>query len=99
MLQKIARDLATLERNIEQLKANQQQTAGENSRAIGELRASQEELKRTIAKVSPQPLPKVSAPAAPPVSVVRRPERSYQPPQARARPRYYPRDDWIYDDW
>jgi hypothetical protein len=99
LLQKIARDLATLERNIEQLKANQQQTAGENSKAIGELRASQEELKRTIAKVSPQPLPKVSAPAAPPVSVVRRPERSYQPPQARARPRYYPREDWIYDDW
>jgi len=99
LLQKIARDLATLERNIEQLKANQQQTAGENSKAISELRASQEELKRTIAKVSPQPLPKVSAPASPPVSVVRRPERSYQPPQARARPRYYPRDDWIYDDW
>jgi len=99
LLQKIARDLATLERNIEQLKANQQQMAGENSKAIGELRASQEELTRTIAKVSPQPLPKVSAPAAPPVSVVRRPERTYQPPQARARPRYYPRDDWIYDDW
>ena len=99
LLQKIARDLATLERNIEQLKANQQQMAGENSKAIGELKASQEELKRTIAKASPQPLPKVSAPAAPPVSVVRRPERTYQPPQARARPRYYPRDDWIYDDW
>jgi hypothetical protein len=99
LLQKIARDLATLERNIEQLKANQQQMAGENSKAIGELKASQEELKRTIAKVSPQPLPKVSAPAAPPVSVVRRPERTYQPPQARARPRYYPRDDWVYDDW
>jgi hypothetical protein len=99
LLQKIARDLATLERNIEQLKANQQQMAGENSKAIGELKASQEELKRTVAKASPQPLPKVSAPAAPPVSVVRRPERSYQPPQARARPRYYPRDEWIYDDW
>ena len=40
-----------LERNIEQLKANQQQTASENSKAIGELKASQEELKRTIAKV------------------------------------------------
>jgi hypothetical protein len=99
LLQKIARDLATLERNVEQLKANQQQMAGENSKAIGELKASQEEMKRTIAKVSPQPLPKISAPAAPQVSVVRRPERTYQPPPARPRPRYYPRDEYFYDDW
>ncbi len=46
LLQKIARDLATLERNIEQLKANQQQMASDNSKAIGELKASQEEMKR-----------------------------------------------------
>ena len=99
LLQKIARDLAALERNIEQLKTNQQQMAGENSKAINELKASQEELKRTIAKVSDQPPPKASAPAVPPASVVRRPARAYQPPQARARPRYYPRDEWLYDDW
>jgi len=99
LLQKIARDLATLERNIEQLKANQQQMATDNSKAIGELKASQEEMKRTIAKVSDQPPPRASAPAAPPAPVVRRPERTYQPPQARARPRYYPREEWIYDDW
>jgi hypothetical protein len=99
LLQKIARDLATLERNIEQLKANQQQMAGENSKAIGELRASQEEMKRTIAKVSDQPPPKASAPTAPPASVVRKPERAYQPPPARPRPRYYPRDEYFYDDW
>lgn len=100
LLQKIARDLATLERNIEQLRATQQQMAADNSKAIGELKASQEEMKRTLAKAPEQPLPpKASPPAKPPVSVVRRPERTYLPPQTRARPRYYPREEWIYDDW
>lgn len=99
LLQKIARDLATLERNIEQLKANQQQMATDNSKAIGELKASQEEMKRTLAKTSEPTPPKASSPPAQPAPVVRRPERTYQPPQARARPRYYPREQWYYDDW
>jgi hypothetical protein len=101
LLQTIARDLANLERSIEQLKANQQQMASDNSKAIGELKASQEEMKRTLAKAPEQPLPpRVSPPAKPPVSVVRRPERTYQPlPPVRARPRYYPREQWYYDDW
>ncbi|MGX1423177.1 hypothetical protein [Bradyrhizobium elkanii] len=51
LLQTIARDLANVERNIEQLKANQQQMARENSKAIEELKASQEEMKRALAKV------------------------------------------------
>ena len=84
---------------MEQLKANQQQMASDNSKAIGELKASQEEMKRTLAKTSEQTPPKASPPAAQPAPVVRRPERTYQPPQARARPRYYPREEWIYDDW
>ena len=99
LLQKIARDLATLERNIDQLKSNQQQMATDNAKAIGELKASQEEMKRTLAKTSEPTPPKASAPAAQPAPVVRRPERTYQPPQARARPRYYPREQWYYDDW
>ena len=94
-----ARDLAMLERNIEQLRTNQQQMASDNAKVIGELKASQEEMKRTLAKVSEQPPPKASAPAVQPAPVVRRPERTYQPPQARARPRYYPREQWYYDDW
>ena len=56
LLQTIARDLANLERTIEQLKANQQQTASDNSKAIGELKATQEEMKRALAKVS-EPAP------------------------------------------
>ena len=99
LLQKIARDLATLERNMEQLKASQQQTASDNAKAIGDLKASQEEMKRTLAKTSEQTPPRAAAPAAQPAPVVRRPERTYQPPQARARPRYYPREQWYYDDW
>ena len=83
-----------LERNIEQLKANQQQMASDNSKAIGELKASQEEMKRALAKVSEQTPPKASPPPAQPAPALRRPERTYQPPQARARPRYYPRE-WI----
>jgi uncharacterized membrane protein YccC len=98
LLQTIARDLANLERTIEQLKASQQQMASDNSKAIGELKATQEEMKRSLAKVSEQTPPKASPPPAQPVPALRRPERTYQPPQARARPRYYPRE-WMYDDW
>jgi hypothetical protein len=99
LLQKIARDLATLERNIEQLRTNQQQMASDNAKAIGELKASQEEMKRTLAKASEQPPPRASTPAVQPAPVVRRPERISPPPQVRARPRYYPREQWYYDDW
>ena len=85
---------------MEQLRASQQQTASDNAKAIGDLKASQEEMKRTLAKTSEPVPPKASSlPVARPPSVVRRPERTYQPQQARARPRYYPREEWIYDDW
>jgi hypothetical protein len=102
LLQTIVRDLANLERNIEQLKANQQQMAGDNSKAIGELKASQEEIKRVLAKVSEQNPPRTSQPSSPPPTQpapsLRKPERTFQSPQARTRPRYYPRE-WMYDDW
>ena len=98
LLQTMARDLANLERSIEQLKANQQQIASDNSKAIEELKASQEEIKRVLAKVTEPSPPKTSQPSsqAPtqPAPTVRKPERT---PQARARPRY-PRE-WMYDDW
>jgi hypothetical protein len=101
LLQTIARDLANLERTIEQLKANQQQMAGDNSKAIAELKASQEEMKRALARVSEQSPPKTSPPQARPASTqpapaLRKPERKLERSQARARPRY--RREWIYDD-
>ena len=96
LLQTMARDLANVERNIEQLKANQQQIASDNSKAIEELKASQEEIKRVLARVSEQNLPKTSPPPTQPTPTLRKPERTLQSPYARARPRI-PRE-WIYDD-
>jgi septal ring factor EnvC (AmiA/AmiB activator) len=97
LLQKMARDLANLERNIEQLKANQQQMAVDNSKAIGELKASQEETKRVLAKVSEQNPPRTSPPPTQPTPTLRKRERTLQSPYARARPRI-PRE-WIDDEW
>ena len=68
LLQTMARDLANLERSIEQLKANQQQIASDNSKAIEELKASQEEMKRALARVSEQGPPKTSQPPSPPAT-------------------------------
>jgi hypothetical protein len=96
LLQTMARDLANVERNIEQLKANQQQIANDNSKAIEELKASQEEIKRVLARVSEQNLPKTSPPPTQPTVALRKPERMLHSPRARARPRV-PRE-WIYDD-
>jgi hypothetical protein len=101
VLQTMARDLANLERNIEQLKANQQQMAGDNLKAIEELKASQEDIKRVLAKVFEQNLSKTSPPPTQPTPALRKPERTLQSPYARARPRA-PRGaprEWMYDDW
>ena len=97
LLQTMARDLANVERNIEQLKANQQQIANDNSKAIAELKASQEEIKRVLARVSEQNLAKTSSAPTQPAPTLRKPERTLQSPYARARPRI-PRE-WIYDEW
>jgi hypothetical protein len=90
LLQKMARDLANLERNIEQM-------AVDNSKAIGELKASQEEIKRVLAKVSEQNPLRTSPPPTQPTPTLRKPERTLQSPYARARPRI-PRE-WIDDEW
>lgn len=97
LLQTMARDLANLEQNIEQLKANQQQIVRDSSKAIEELKANQEEMKRVLARLSEQNPPKTSPPPAQPTPTLRKPERTVQSPHARARPRLR---EWIYDeDW
>src|SRR5262249_45331247 len=96
LLQTMARDLADMERKIEQLKTNQQQTASENKKAIEELKTSHEEIKRVLARVSEQNLPKMSPPPTQPTPTLRKPERTLQSPHARARHRI-PRE-WFYDD-
>jgi hypothetical protein len=97
LLQTIARDLANVEREIEQLKANQQQTASDSSRAIEGLKASQEEMGRLLAKISEQIQPKTSSPPTQPTLSLRKPDRPLHSPQVRARPRI-PRE-WLYEDW
>ena len=97
LLQTMARDLASMERSIEQLQATQQQMASDNSKAIAELKASQEEIKRMLARVSEQNLPRTSPAPTQPTPTLRKPERAPQSPYARARPRI-PRE-WMYDDY
>jgi len=65
-------------------------------RDIAELKASQDEMKRELARVSEQTLPKT--PAAPTQSApsLRKPERT--PSHGRARSKG-PGDDWYYSDW
>jgi len=91
----VARDLANLERSIERLRANQQQMANDNAKAIGDLKASQDEMKRALAKVSDPPPARASA--APPAPTVRKQERPRS--QVRARPRNPYPPEWMYDDW
>jgi hypothetical protein len=100
LLQTMARDLANLERSIEQLKTAQQKTAGDHAKEVAELKASQEEMKRALAKVSEQNVSRASPPpvqATQPAPTLRKPERTVHAPRARARPRIPP--EWYYDDW
>ena len=99
LLQTMARDLATvrqeneqLKANIEQLKTNQEQMTRDNARAAEQFKASQEQMARDIAKASEQSLPpKISAPPLRPTATPRRkPVRIPPSPQARAQPQDAP---------
>jgi uncharacterized protein YoxC len=50
LLQTMARDLANVEREIEQLKASQQQLASDNAKSIEQIKASQEQAARDVAR-------------------------------------------------
>jgi hypothetical protein len=54
LLQSIARDLATMGKGIEQLKASQEQMARDNANAAEQLKASQEQMARDNANVAGQ---------------------------------------------
>lgn len=102
LLQTLARDLENLQRSIQQLNATQQQiakTAGDNSRDIAELKASQQDIKRALAKASEQNVSRTSAPPpAQPAAALRKPEQSAPPQRPRPRPRI-PSRYWYDDDW
>src|SRR5712671_6924033 len=75
VLQSMARDLATLGQEIEQLKAGQEQMARDNANTAEQLKASREQMARVLAKASEQNLrPKMSAPPPRPTATpTRRP--------------------------
>ena len=86
VLQSMARDLATLGQEIEQLKAGQEQMARDNANTAEQLKASREQMARVLAKASEQNLrPKMSAPR-PTAATTRKPVPTLPLPQAIAQP-------------
>jgi hypothetical protein len=85
--QTMARDLAALQQEIEQLKASQNQMAADNAKIVEQLKANQEQTARITAKASEQNLrPRTSAP---PLRLTAVPARKPVPvpaPEVRARP-------------
>ena len=91
-LQTMARDLASVQQEIGQLKAGQAELARENARTAEQLKASQEQMARAISSVSEQNLRKtsVATSAPPPLPVAnpaRKPVSTLPPTQARAQAR------------
>jgi len=86
VLQSMARDLATLGQEIEQLKVGQEQMARDNANTAEQLKASREQMARVLAKASEQNLrPKMSAPR-PTAATTRKPVPTLPSPQAIAQP-------------
>jgi len=87
-LQAMARDLASVQQEIEQLKASQQELARENAGITEQLKASQEQMARVISSASEQNLrPRTSAAPLPPIATPTRKPVSTLPTQARAQAR------------
>jgi hypothetical protein len=95
LLQTMARDLATvrqeneqLKASIEQLKTNQEQMTRDNARAAEQFKTSQEQMARDVAE---QLRPKISAPPPRPTATpTRKPAPILPSPQARAQPQDTP---------
>jgi hypothetical protein len=95
-LQTMTRDLATVQQEIEQLKASQQELARENAGIAEQLKASQEQVARAISSASEQKLRRTAAavpaaaPANPPRPVAkpaRKPVSTLPPTQAGGQAR------------
>ena len=82
----MARDLATVEQGIEQLKASQEQLARDNAKLAEQLKVNQERMTRVLlAKSSEQNSLRPKLPARPPLPTVREmrePVSTLPPPQA-----------------
>jgi hypothetical protein len=86
------RDLASVQHEIEQLKASQVELARENARTAEQLKANQEQMARAISSASEKNLRKTAAAASanPPLPVAkpaRKPVSTLPPTQARAQAR------------
>ena len=91
-LQTMERDLASVQQQIEQLKASQVELARENARTAEQLKANQEQIARAISSASEQNLRRTAAAASanPPLPVAkpaRKPVSTLPPTQARAQAR------------
>jgi hypothetical protein len=98
LLQTMARDLASVQQEIEQLKASQAELARESAKTAEQLKANQEQMARAIANASEQNLrPRTSVttsaatsanPPRPVANTARKPVSTLPPPtQARAQAR------------
>jgi hypothetical protein len=89
LLQTMARDLANVQQEIEQLKAGQVELALENARTAEQLKANEEQMARVIANASGQNLrPRTSATPPPPMATpARKPVSTLPPTQAKAQAR------------
>jgi hypothetical protein len=97
LLQTMARDLASVQQEIEQLKASQAELARESAKTAEQLKANQEQMARTIANASEQNLrPRTSATTSaatsanlprPVANAARKPVSTLPPTQARAQAR------------
>jgi hypothetical protein len=95
--QATARDIASLKREIEQLKVKQDQIASENSKDIEQLKAKQQDMARQIAEGSKQSvLPQTSPPSAGPTPSAQARMRLQAP---RPRRQYPPRWQYYDDEW
>ena len=87
-LQTMARDLASVQQEIGQLKASQEELARENARTAEQLKASQEQMARAISSASEQNLrPRTAVTPLPPT---RKPVSARAPTEARAQARAPP---------
>lgn len=92
LLQTMARDLASVQQGIEELKANQERLASDHAKAVEQARASQEQMARLAARVSEKPSERDSraGTAAPPSQPAAGPARKPAPAQASSQARAQP---------
>ena len=92
LLQTMARDLATVQQGIEELKTSQERLASDNARTAEQLKASQEQVTRLVARLSEKASEqdqraRIAAPPPRPVAEpARKPVATPATQQARAKP-------------